>query len=94
MAPDSASTAKVRKLVPSRKPTAFDPATLPSRNSRNGSNGAETRVSATRNRTNNAAPPASMATVRKAVHPATGACEIAYTSTSSEAVTDTAPKAS
>ena len=39
---------KVKKLAPSRNPTAFEPATVLSRNSRSGSSGASTLVSMTR----------------------------------------------
>jgi hypothetical protein len=85
---------KVRKLVPSRKPTAFDPATLPSRNSRRGSSGASTLVSMTKNTVSSATPAASMTTVRGEAQPACGACEIAYTKTSRAAVIETAPNGS
>jgi hypothetical protein len=54
---------KVRKLVPSRKPAAFDPATLLSWNSGSGRSGASVFVSMTKNTTSNAAPAESMATV-------------------------------
>ena len=37
---------KLKKLAPSRKPTAFDPARVVSRNSRSGSSGASALVSA------------------------------------------------
>jgi hypothetical protein len=67
----------VRKLAPSRKPTALDPATLPTRKSRRGSRGASTLASTTRNRANKAAPTASKATVWVAVQPTWGAWEMA-----------------
>ena len=46
----------MRKLVPSRKPTAFDPATLRRRNSGSGRRGASTFVSMTKNAASSAAP--------------------------------------
>jgi hypothetical protein len=49
--------------VACRKPTAFDPATLLSRNSGSGRSGASTLVSMTKNTASNAAPAESMATV-------------------------------
>ena len=84
----------MRKLVPSRKPAAFDPATLLSRNSGSGRSGASTFVSMTKNAASNAAPAQSMATVRGATQPACGAWEMAYTKTSRAAVIETAPKGS
>ncbi len=66
-----------KKLAPSRKLTAFDPARVFSRNRRRGSSGASALVSMTRKPASRAADAASMASVRVAVHPTAGACEIA-----------------
>ena len=68
---------KVRKLVPSRKPTAFGPAAALSRSSGSGSRGASALVSMTRNSTSRATPAASMATVWGAAQPTCGAWEMA-----------------
>jgi hypothetical protein len=69
---------KVRKLVPSRKPTAFGPAAALSRSSGSGSSSGDSAlVSMTRNSTSRAAPTASMATVRGAAQPTYGAWEMA-----------------
>ena len=68
---------KVKKLAPSRNPTAFDPATVLRRNSLMGSRGASTLVSTTRNEMSRAAAVASMATVWVAAQPTCGAWEMA-----------------
>ncbi len=68
---------KVKKLPPSRNPTAFDPATVLRRNSRIGSRGASTLVSMTRNERSRADAATSMATVWVAAQPTCGAWEIA-----------------
>ena len=60
---------KVKKLAPSRNPTAFEPATVLRRNSRRGNKGASTLVSTMRNETSRAAAAASMATVWVAAQP-------------------------
>src|SRR5215472_4723437 len=60
---------RLKKLAPSRKLTAFDPARVFSRNRRSGSSGASARVSMTRKPASSAADAASRPRVRAAVHP-------------------------
>ena len=62
-----------KKLAPSRKLTAFDPARVRSRRSRSGSSGASVLVSRTRKPASMAADAASPASVLVAVHPTAGA---------------------
>ena len=68
---------KVKKLAPSRNPTALEPATVLSRKSGSGSRGASTLVSTTRKATSRAAATESRATVWVAPQPTCGACEMA-----------------
>jgi hypothetical protein len=60
---------KLKKLAPSRKPTAFDPARVVSLNSRSGSSGASALVSMTRKAASRAAEAASSARVLAAGPP-------------------------
>jgi hypothetical protein len=66
-----------KKLAPSRKFTAFDPARVFSRDRRSGSSGASALVSTITKPASRAADAASMASVRADAQPAVGACEIA-----------------
>ena len=83
-----------KKLAPSRKPTAFAPASVFRRKIRSGMSGDSTVVSIQRNAMSETTEVASRANVSVVTQPTSGAREIAYTKSSNPAVTVSAPNGS